>query len=392
MWRQYQTVRNRTEELVERLSAEDQCIQSMPDASPAKWHRAHTTWFFETFVLVGALKQPRLSPESWSVLFNSYYETVGERWHRPHRGLLSRPSVDEIGDYRKRIDAAMGRVLQGDLSEEVRTLIELGLHHEQQHQELLCTDLLHLLSLNPLEPSAGLPVDSSASDAGGEWVAHPGGTVKVGHTGPRFSYDNEGPQHPALLMPHAVNNRLVSNRQYLQFIEDGGYRKFALWMSLGWQTVQAQGWDAPAYWRKTAAGWHRFTLAGPIPLDLDAPVTHVSWFEADAFARWAGARLPTEFEWEAGAPEPPTSADPTQDHYGQVWQWTASAYAPYPGYKPAEGAVGEYNGKFMCNQYVLRGSSAATSAGHARKTYRNFFPPDARWQFTGLRLAKDPRP
>ncbi|MCO4745876.1 MAG: ergothioneine biosynthesis protein EgtB [Proteobacteria bacterium] len=382
----YQRVRAHTDALCAGLSPEDQCIQSMPDASPIKWHRAHTSWFFETFVLVEALGLPRVSPESWSVLFNSYYQTVGAQFSRPHRGLLSRPGTDEVTAYREAVDAAMLHAIDQGLTTEVLELIGLGLQHEQQHQELMHTDLLHMLSLHPLEPNAEIDADPAPADREGAWISHPGGIAAIGHNGEGFAYDNEGPRHDTLLQPHALNDRLVTNRAFLAFIEAGGYRDPRWWMSLGWQQVQEHGWTAPAYWRETEAGWHRFTLAGPKALDLDAPVTHVSWFEADAFARWSGARLPTEAEWEVAAPEPEANDG---DFYGRVWQWTASAHAPYPGYKPPPGAVGEYNGKFMCNQYVLRGSSVATSEGHARRSYRNFFPPEARWQFTGFRLAKD---
>ena len=382
---EYNRVRLRSEQLAAGLSAEDQTAQSMPNASPVKWHLAHTSWFFETFVWIGALGRARIAPASWGVLFNSYYEHVGVQFSRAMRGVLTRPTVAEVLAYRHEVDAAMRSVLAEDPAQEVRALITLGLHHEQQHQELLCTDLLHLLSLNPLAPSAGLPINPGPQRADASWLAHPGGVIDVGHAGDGFSFDNEGPRHTALLAPHAVNSRLVTNGEYLAFMRDGGYSRFDVWMSLGWQTVQDLGWQAPAYWRRDDLGWQRFTLMGPVPLALDAPVSHVSWFEADAYARWAGARLPTEFEWEAAAPSAATTGS---DFYGQVWQRTASQYVGYPGYEPAHGAVGEYNGKFMCNQFVLRGSSVATPAGHARRTYRNFFQPESRWQFSGLRLAR----
>jgi len=393
MRQHYEEVRARTKWLASGLSAEDQTAQSMPNASPVKWHLAHTSWFFETFVWVGALGRERLSPPAWGVLYNSYYEQIGEQFSRPMRGMLTRPSVQEINAYRDRVDAAMGGLLGDDPTAEIVALITLGLHHEQQHQELLCTDLLHLLSLNPLDPSAGIELRGMAKTAGQQpaeptrWLRHPGGIVETGTSEAEFFFDNEGPRHGALLQAHTVCERLVTNAEYLEFMADGGYERFGLWTSLGWHTTQEQGWTAPLHWRKSVAGWSQFTLAGLIALDPEAAVRHISWFEADAYARWAGARLPTEFEWEAAAAEPLNSRAES-DFYGHVWQWTASQYVGYPGYAPPAGAVGEYNGKFMCNQFVLRGSSAATSAGHARKTYRNFFPPECRWQFSGLRLAK----
>jgi ergothioneine biosynthesis protein EgtB len=395
----FAAVRNHTERLAEHLSPEDQCVQSMPDASPAKWHRAHTTWFFEEFVLVPNLPGYVPFRGEFRYLFNSYYESVGARHPRPIRGLLTRPSTDEVGAYRAHVDSAMPRLLANP-PDGVPALVELGLHHEQQHQELLMTDMLHALSFNPLCP-AMLPGWTEPDGAAGptRFVDCPGGLVEIGHDGAGFSFDNEGPRHQAFLRPYRLASRLVRNRDWLDFMADGGYRTATLWMSDGWAAVQAEGWSAPMHWRgghwrggtsregqwrEGDEGWQILGPGGLAPLDPDAPVRHVSWYEAEAFARWAGARLPTEAEFEAGAREPGIA-----EATGIVWQWTASAYLPYPGFRPVEGAIGEYNGKFMINQMVLRGSSLATPPGHARPTYRNFFHPDKRWQFTGLRLAQD---
>jgi ergothioneine biosynthesis protein EgtB len=383
----FAAVRNHTEHLAAHLSPEDQTVQSMPDASPAKWHRAHTTWFFEEFVLVPNLAGYVPFSADFRYLFNSYYEAVGARHPRPIRGLVTRPSADEVGAYRAHVDAAMPRLL-ADPPEGVPGLVELGLQHEQQHQELLMTDMLHALSFNPLHP-AMLPGWREPAGAAGStrFIDCPGGLVEIGHDVTRdgFAFDNEGPRHQVFLRPYRLASHLVRNRDWLEFMADGGYRRATLWMSDGWATVQAERWDAPMHWRgDEASGWRIMGPGGLADLDPDAPVRHVSWYEADAFARWAGARLPTEAEFEAGVTRPGI-----EEATGIVWQWTASAYLPYPGFRPVEGAIGEYNGKFMINQMVLRGGSVATPPGHARPTYRNFFHPDRRWQFTGLRLAQD---
>jgi ergothioneine biosynthesis protein EgtB len=393
-------VREQTEALAAPLSPEDQAAQSMPDASPTKWHRAHTTWFFETFVLKPAGIEG-LSPEPYSVLFNSYYNAVGEQFHRPSRGLLTRPSHCQVTEYRARVDAAMLEQFARGLNDELAMRVEVGLHHEQQHQELLLADVKHLLSCNPLDPAyaQALSRPRIAQDAQPlRWARHEGGVVRIGSEPGCYHFDNEGPAHDVLLQPFRIAQRLVTNGEYLEFIRDGGYRRPELWLSEGWQVLQAQRWSAPLYWREEPDGWTEFSLYGRRPLETSLPVLHVSYYEADAFARWADARLPREQEWEAmtADPEPaPLCGRPAALHpsgpnlYGSAWQWTSSSYAAYPGYRPAEGAIGEYNGKFMCSQYVLRGSSCATPAGHARRTYRNFFPPNARWQLTGIRLAKD---
>ena len=396
----FERVRAQTEALAAPLSAEDQCAQSMPEASPVKWHRAHTTWFFETFVL-GPAGVERLSPEPYAVLFNSYYNAVGEQYDRPSRGLLTRPGHDEVTRYRERVDAAVLGLLGTGLSRDLTERIEVGLHHEQQHQELLVTDIKHLLSRNPLEPAYVDP-ESKPDDAVAvpamRWADHARNIVRIGSEPEPFHFDNEGPVHDALVHPFQIAQRLVTNGEYEAFIQDGGYDRPELWLSEGWHAVQTQGWRAPLYWRDDPDGWTTFTLHGRERVRKADPLMHVSYYEADAYARWAGARLPTEHEWEAATAEPepaPLCGRPPSTHpvapslYGAAWQWTSSSYAAYPGYSPAEGALGEYNGKFMCNQYVLRGSSFATSAGHARRSYRNFFPPGARWQFSGIRLVRE---
>ena len=393
------------------LSAEDQLVQSMPDASPTKWHLAHTTWFFETFVLGRFVPGYRPVDARFAYLFNSYYEGVGPRPPRPRRGMLARPPLEEIHAYRAAIDRRMDALLADPAagSEEALERTELGLHHEQQHQELILTDIHHALWSNPLRPSyaerpaAASRAPLSTRDA---WIHHPGGLGEIGFHGDGFSFDNERPRHREYLEPFAMARRPVTAGEYLAFIDDGGYARADLWLSDGWAAVQAEGWTAPLYWERTGDGWSEFTLAGTRGLDLDAPVSHVSYYEADAYARWAGARLPTEAEWEAiaeprpveghfvesGALAPRPEADPAAPGpaqiFGDVWEWTGSAYLPYPRFRPAEGELGEYNGKFMSGQMVLRGGSCFTPRSHVRATYRNFFPPQARWQMSGLRLAR----
>jgi ergothioneine biosynthesis protein EgtB len=365
--------------LAEPLSDEDAQLQSMPDASPAKWHLAHTTWFFETMVLVPHLPGYEVFDPRWPRLFNSYYESLGPRHARPQRGLLSRPALREVKAYRTHVDAALADLLPSAGTDALR-LIELGCHHEQQHQELLLTDILHAFSCNPLLPAYDAAPPTPALRVEQAWLRHDGGIVDIGHGGSDFAFDNEGPRHQALVTPFEISNRLVSCGDYADFIDAGGYREPLLWLSDGWATVQAQGWQRPAYWLEDGSV---FGLHGVQPLDPNAPVQQLSFYEACAFAEWAGARLPTEFEWEAacGLPGFANATD-------QAWQWTRSSYAPYPGFRPAAGAVGEYNGKFMVGQQVLRGGSLATPPGHTRPSYRNFFPPAARWQFSGVRLAR----
>jgi ergothioneine biosynthesis protein EgtB len=380
----FHDVRQATEAIAAGLTEEDQCVQSMPDASPTKWHRAHTTWFFEQFVLLPHVPGYRVFDPAFCFLFNSYYEAVGPRHPRPSRGLLTRPSTAEITQYRRHVDHALQRAIP-HMPGPVHDIIELGLHHEQQHLELLLTDIMSAFALNPLFPAI-VPDWQEPIGAPGETTFVPcrDGLHQVGHAATHFCFDNETPAHTVYLHPHAIATRLVRNRDWLDFVRDGGYDTSALWMSDGWATVQSSAWGAPEYWRKIDGDWFQVGFGGLLPLELDAPVRHVSWYEADAFARWSNARLPTEFEWEAASTNPAL-----QEMTGHVWQWTESSYRPYPGYRPAPGAIGEYNGKFMINQMVLRGSSLATPQGHARPSYRNFFHPDKRWQFTGLRLAKD---
>lgn len=374
--------RARSMALAAPLSDEDAQLQSMPDASPAKWHLAHTTWFFETLVLVPYLHGYTVFDARWPRLFNSYYETLGPRHARPQRGLLSRPSLAEVKAYRAHVDAALADLLPR-APDNARALIELGCHHEQQHQELLLTDILHAFSCNPLLPAYDSSPPAQAHAPASAWLAHPGGIVQVGHGGSGFAFDNEGPRHAALVAPFEISNRLVTCGEYAEFIDAGGYREPLLWLSDGWATVQTQGWQRPAYWQ---ADGSVFGLHGVQAMDPDAPVQQLSFYEACAFAEWAGARLPTEFEWEAASAM--KGFEQAADTDWGAWQWTRSSYAPYPGFKPAAGAVGEYNGKFMVGQQVLRGGSLATPPGHVRPTYRNFFPPAARWQFSGLRLAR----
>ncbi len=402
----YRATRKCSEALCAPLEPEDYQLQSMPDCSPPKWHLAHSAWFFETFVL--AKYEPNFRPfhPQYCFLFNSYYNAVGDRWPRPARGLLSRPTVAEVYAYRHAVDERMLALLESvdDKTFEALTpLIQLGLNHEEQHQELLLTDLKHAFSLNPVAPAYAKPPEVSAPAAKPvAWEQHAAGVRWVGYAGSGFAFDNEGPIHRTFVPAFEIASRPVNCGEFLQFIEDGGYENPRWWLSDGWTTRQRNGWSAPLYWHREGpdSDWRVFTLHGDRLLDTSEPACHLSLYEADAYARWAGARLPTEFEWETAAGQrevrgnfldsgrfhPASSSDA---FYGDVWVWTASPYVAYPGYRSAAGALGEYNGKFMCNQIVLRGGSCATPAGHIRPTYRNFFPPDARWQFSGLRLAKD---
>jgi ergothioneine biosynthesis protein EgtB len=388
------TVREHTRCLAAPLSPEDMGLQSMPDASPTKWHLAHTTWFFETVVLMAFAPGYTPFDRRWLPLFNSYYESLGPRHPRPQRGLLSRPTAAEVLAYRSAVEAAVARFIEQadtDALAGAAPLLELGLHHEQQHQELLVTDILHALAQNPLRPALRQGPPPAPAPAAPGWFEHPGGEAGCGHAGPGFAFDNESPRHRVLLQPHALARGLVTNGEFQRFIDDGGYRRPALWLSEGWAQVQAQGWQAPLYWEPLAEGGPRqvFGLHGLQPWRAEDPVCHLSFFEAAAYAEWAGARLPTEFEWEAAAEREAAAPAGFTGLHGQVWQWTRSSYDPYPRFRPLAGAVGEYNGKFMVGQIVLRGSSLATPAGHARASYRNFFPPATRWQFAGLRLARD---
>jgi ergothioneine biosynthesis protein EgtB len=407
----YAAVRRFSQDLCATLEPEDCCIQSMPDVSPTRWHLAHTTWFFETFILASQTAYKPCQAE-YSFLFNSYYNAIGRQFPRDRRGLLSRPTVSQVFEYRREIDERMMQLLS-DASFELQSLrdrVELGLHHEQQHQELMLTDIKHVLSCNPMCPTYrhGNFVPAQAPAQG--WLEFEEGIYWIGHEGSDFAYDNEHPRHRTFLEAFQISNRLVTCGDYLDFMNDEGYKRPELWLAQGWGQVNEHGWHAPLYWHNVDNQWREFTLAGLKPLDIQRPVCHLSYFEADAFARWAGSRLPTEAEWEIASenssikgywvdtllpsslaihpsPIPADNSQPSQ-MFGAVWQWTASPYGAYPGYRAAESALGEYNGKFMCNQYVLRGGSCATPSNHIRRTYRNFFPPEARWQFSGLRLAK----
>jgi dimethylhistidine N-methyltransferase len=383
----YQRVRAHSETLAAPLGPEDQLAQAMPDASPTKWHLAHTTWFFETFVLGPHVPRYRAFDSAFGYLFNSYYEALGERHPRPARGLLTRPSVARILAYRRHVDDAMGAFLASSPSPEVNALVCLGLAHEEQHQELILMDILALFAASPLKPAyaTGSPRPQPALRGPAE-VDLAGGLVEVGADGSGFAFDNESPRHKSFLPPYRLASRLVTNGEWMQFMAAGGYRRPEFWLSDGWAAVRAQGWEAPLYWERGEGGWRTTTLAGPTPVDASAPVVHVSFYEAAAFAAWAGKRLPTEAEWEHAAASAPHSFE---QFFGQVWQWTASAYAPHPGYRPAAGAVGEYNGKFMVGQMALKGSACVTPAGHSRPSYRNFFYPHQRWMYAGVRLAAD---
>lgn len=405
-------VRNFSLTLAKPLKTEDYVIQSMPDVSPTKWHLAHTSWFFEAFVLKKGYKDYKSLHPQYHYLFNSYYVQAGERHERPKRGLLSRPTVKEVFEFREYIDTYMNEFFEtadDKIYNEIAPVIEIGIHHEQQHQELILTDIKHVFSTNPLFPvylQKLQPVVKKVSDM--NWVNISGGLYEIGNEGKEFGYDNEFPQHKVFLESFKIGNRLVTNGEFLEFMEDKGYERAELWLSDGFAAVRQEKWNSPMYWLKKDNEWWVFSLTGLQKLDLNQPVCHVSHYEADAFARWKGARLPTEAEWEVAADKIPAegnfvddgnfhpvalseNADEKKLHqiYGDVWEWTQSAYLPYPGYKTLPGALGEYNGKFMSNQMVLRGGSCATSHSHIRKTYRNFFPPNARWQFMGFRLAKD---
>lgn len=417
----YRRVRALTERLAAPLSEADCAVQAMPDASPTRWHLAHTTWFFETFVLAQAEAGYRPYQPEYHQLFNSYYHSVGRPFPRAQRGLLSRPSLAEVRAYRAQVDERMQRLLgtvepaSGDPARaRVLSVVELGLQHEQQHQELLLTDIRAAFALHPSAPAYAPEHPAALPPAPPHrWLPFEGGLQAIGHAGPGFAYDNESPRHRVFVEPFELGSRLVTNGEWLEFVKDGGYRRHDLWLSLGWERVQAEGWTAPLSWTQQDGAWQRVSLHGRVALDPSEPATHLSLFEADAYAAWAGARLPTEAEWEVAAQGAPLAGnllapDPRspaalgalralppvgastgpQQLVGDLWEWTSSAYAPYPGFKPWDGSLGEYNGKFMCSQYVLRGGSFATPADHIRLTYRNFFPPEARWQFTGLRLAR----
>jgi ergothioneine biosynthesis protein EgtB len=410
---EYHAVRSATERLCEDLSIEDFVVQSMPDASPVKWHLAHTTWFFETFVLAGSGRTHRDVLPEGSYLFNSYYNLIGPMHARDKRGLLTRPTVNEVSSYRAAIDLKMGEMMHSLDDKDwhqIAPVIQLGLNHEQQHQELILTDVKHLFAQNPLRPAYRNATNQALLAAEVPplgWVEFEEGIYHIGHTrNEEFCFDNEMPAHRQFLERFSLGSRLVTNAEYMAFMEDGGYERPELWLAAGWDAAKQGGWNAPLYWEwRDGGGWRSYDLSGMRRIENAEPVCHVSYFEADAYARWADARLPSEAEWEAAAAHlacegnfvdsgvlHPVSCDALpgiRQMFGDVWEWTASSYAPYPGYKPAPGALGEYNGKFMCNQYVLRGGSCATPRSHIRATYRNFFPPDKRWQFTGIRLAKN---
>lgn len=407
--RRYERVRQDTVDLARPLSAEDCTVQSMPDASPVKWHLAHTTWFFETFVLNGRVAGYRPFDDAFCYLFNSYYDAVGDRHPRPERGMLTRPGLEQVLAYRDHVDDHMRELLAAPLDDTVSGLVELGLNHEQQHQELILTDVKHMLSRNPLAPVYRKPWPlATILPKDRHWLRFEAGLHSIGHDGDDFAYDNESPRHRVWLEAFEVASHPVTHGDFIGFIEDGGYQRPDLWLAAGWDAVQRENWKAPLYWRRADGGWRSFTLHGEVPVDPFTPVCHLSFYEAEAFARWAGARLPTEAEWEVAvrdtpvvgnfmnsgalhplAPQAAPAPGALCQAFGDVWEWTRSDYAPYPGFKTPSGAVGEYNGKFMSGQIVLRGGSCATPPGHLRATYRNFFPPQARWQFSGVRLARD---
>jgi len=405
----YRDVRAATEQLAARLEPDDYCLQSMSDASPPKWHLAHTTWFFETFILAPASPDYEPFHESFGYLFNSYYNSIGGAHPRPERGLLSRPTVSEVARYRRHVDALILDLLGRDvLSQQQLAAVEVGLNHEQQHQELLLTDLKHAFAQNSLHPEyvqSNGPMERVVAPPL-RWTQHDGGLVQIGHDGGRFGFDNEFPRHAVHLEPFELASRATTNGEYLEFIEDGGYEQSELWLSDGWALVNEQKWDAPLYWEKRDGTWYAFTLWGMRPLDPAVPVCHISYFEADAFATWARARLPREQEWELAAKDLAVEGtfvergafhpmalrnddQPLAQMFGDVWEWTSSPYSPYPGFRSLPGSLGEYNGKFMCNQMVLRGGSCITPQSHMRETYRNFWHPHTRFQFSGLRLARD---
>jgi ergothioneine biosynthesis protein EgtB len=410
----FRQVRDFSTRLCRSLEPEDYVVQSMPDVSPTKWHLAHTSWFFETFVVKVWMQRYRSEVPQYAYLFNSYYNAAGDMHRRDLRGLISRPTVAETYRFRKSIDQCVIKLIEeadDALLSEIEPVLILGIHHEQQHQELLVTDIKHVFSQNPLYPvfQPNAVASEASKVAPQHFVEFDEATVLIGHDGAGFSYDNEGPRHRALVPAFSLSNRLITNGEYLAFMEAGGYTRPEFWLSLGWTTVNEQRWQAPLYWVQRDGAWWNFTLSGFRPVNESEPVTHVSYFEADAYANWDGARLPTEFEWEYAASDLPIEGnfvDAERFHpapapgsngentllqmFGDVWQWTRSAYLPYPGYRAGPGALGEYNGKFMCNQMVLRGASCATSRSHIRPTYRNFFQPEKRWQFTGIRLARDP--
>ena len=406
--RQYRSVRAASTVLAAPLTDADATVQSMPDASPAKWHLAHTSWFFEAMVLAPNSSRYRVFDDRFNYLFNSYYESVGARQPRALRGLLSRPTLEDVLAYRNHVDAAMTELFKQAPAQDVLAIIELGCQHEQQHQELLLTDILHLFAQNPLQPAYkdSIPLPVEPIDRSQTYRSFPGGLIELGHQGESFAFDCESPRHIAHIEPYRLSDRLVTNGEWAEFIADDGYRNPLLWLSDGWTAVRSEGWSAPLYWEAREGGYWGMTLRGAQPVDPDAPVTHVSYFEADAFATWAGRRLPTEAEWETAAqsvavagnfansgrlrsrPAPAPTGELRQ-MFGDVWEWTRSAFMPYPRFRPTEGALGEYNGKFMSGQFVLRGGSCVTPEDHVRATYRNFFAPHARWQFSGLRLAED---